>query len=201
MERSEYSVEYIDTSNSFDFIDGQIIWVKIPEILYKSSVNIWHYENSGIYNTSESKILEGLSLFIDRSLIQYEHYLFRVSGEFEFGYYTEKRSCKVNGVEVNQNAEGFSVDKFWELTKTLPIGHPIKGRGLSGPPGNYVFRQGPMSEYIMNNNPILSGQLLDEYEGGYRFFVHYHTDGDIRSFNDEIMKPINRDDKISSIIS
>lgn len=194
-----YSIEYIDTSDSFDFIDGQIVWVKNPEISHKSKSKIWHYVNSS-HNTPESKILEDLSPLIDKNLIQYEHYLFRVSGEFKFGFYAEKRSCKVNGVEVNQNAEDFSVDKFWELTKSLPEGHPIKGRGLHGPPGNYVFRQGPMSEYIMNNNPILSGQLLDKYEGGYRFFVHYHTDGDIRSFNG-IVKSMIRDDKISSIIS
>ncbi len=191
-EESEYSVEYIDTSNNFDFKSGQIIWVKNPKISYRSKSMTWVLYHGGTHT-------QDLTPMIEKNIVQYQTYLFRTNGEFRFGFYEEKRSCKVNGVEVNQNAEGFSVDKFWELVKILPEGHPIKNRGLSGPPGYYLFRQSSMSDYIINNNPILSGEFLDYHEEGYRFLFSYHTDNDIKSFNN-LMKPMERNSKISSIL-
>lgn len=109
----------------FNFKSGQVIWVKDPEIIYQlkekvplsivfglENIKSRYLENEYQKNEHYWKFKDHILEYIEIS--KGSPYLFRANSEFRLEFYTDTRSCKIDGVEVNQNAEGFSVKDYWE---------------------------------------------------------------------------------------
>ena len=193
----------------FNFKNGQVIWVKNPDIVYQldeivpssivfglENIKSRHLENAYQKNEHYWKFEDHILEY--RDILEGSPYLFRVNSEFRLEFYTDTRSCKIDGVEVNQNAEGFSVNDYLGLVKTLPEKHPIKHRGISGPSGYYIHQQDSMTKLILEKNPVLYGTFLDKIDGGYRFFFSFYDSNQIEEFNLKL-RPLVRSNKIDII--
>ncbi len=199
----------------FNFKSGQVIWVKDPDIIYQLDEIVPFSIVFGLDNETQlairDKYVKPINFSENRNQWKFKDhvleyievlkgspYLFRTNSEFRLEFYTDARSCKIDGVEINQNAEGFSAKDYWNLVKTLPEKHPIKYRGLSGPPGYYIYQHDSMSKLILNKNPVLYGTFLDKIDGGYKFFFDFHDSNQIEEFNLKL-RPLIRSNKIDII--
>lgn len=193
----------------FNFKSGQVIWVKDPDIIYQLDEIVPFSIVFGLDKIRPRR--EPINFSENRNqwnfrdhILEYNEiskgspYLFRVNSEFRLEFYTDTRSCKIGGIEVNQNAEGFSVNDYWDLIKTLPEKHPIKHMGISGPPGYYIYQQDSMTKLILGKNPVLYGTFLDKIDGGYKFFFDFHDSNQIEEFNLKL-RPLIRSNKIDII--
>lgn len=187
----------------FVFKNDQIIWVRNPKIICYSDTMPYAWHGDDFDKKYMSREYSFYPFLKDDKLIKRKYYLFQSLGsEFELGFHHDTRSCKINGIEMNQNGEEFDSDKYWEIVKTLPNTHPMKHRGISGPPGYYVYSQSTTSEFISNNpSTILLGEFLDHHNDGVRFCVgYYYKPEDVLRFNN-LFKSENRNNKISTILA